>query len=93
MFGRFTIAYEMRPDALVVPAAALLDEDEQTTVYVVNNGQVEKRVVETGIRDGDMIEILGGLGDNESVVVVGQTGLREGSKVFASNTVRNSSSG
>ena len=93
MFGRFTIAYEMHPDALVVPAAALLDEDEQTTVYVVNNGQVTKRVVETGIRDGDMIEILGGLGDNESVVVVGQTGLREGSKVLASNTVRNSSSG
>ena len=93
MFGRFTIAYEMHQDALVVPAAALLDEDEQTIVYVVNNGQVTKRVVETGIREGDMIEILGGLGDNENIVVVGHTGLREGSKVLASNTVRNSSSG
>ena len=93
MFGRFTIAYEKHQDALVVPAAALLDEDEQTTVYVVNDGQVMKRVVETGIRDGDMVEILGGLGDYESVVVVGHAGLREGSKVLASNTVQNSSSG
>jgi membrane fusion protein (multidrug efflux system) len=93
MFGRFTIAYEMHPDALVVPAAALLDEDEQTTVYVVNNGQVTKRVVETGIREGDIIEILGGLGDNDNIVVVGHTGLREGSKVLASNTDRNAASG
>ena len=93
MFGRFMIAYEMHAAALVVPAAALLDEDEQTAVYVVNNGQVTKRVVETGIRDGDMVEILGGLGDNDNIVVVGHTGLREGSKVLASNTVRNSASG
>ncbi len=74
-------------------AAALLDEDEQTSVYVVNNGQVTKRVVETGIREGDMIEILGGLSDNDNIVVVGHTGLREGSKVLASHTVRNSVSG
>jgi multidrug efflux pump subunit AcrA (membrane-fusion protein) len=60
---------------------------------VVNNGQVTKRVVETGIREGDMIEILDGLGNNENIVVVGHTGLREGSKVLANNTVRNSSSG
>ena len=93
MFGRFTIAYEMHPDALVVPAAALLDEDDQTAVYVVNNGQVTKRVVETGIREGHIIEILDGLGDNDNIVVVGHTGLREGSKVLASNTDRNSSSG
>ncbi|MGB5449175.1 MAG: efflux RND transporter periplasmic adaptor subunit [Woeseiaceae bacterium] len=93
MFGRFTIAYEMHPDALVVPAAALLDEDEQTTVYVVNNGQVTKRVVETGIREGHIVEILGGLGDNDNIVVVGHTGLREGSKVLASNTDRNAASG
>ena len=93
MFGRFTIAYELHQDALVVLAAALLDEDEQTVVYVVDNGQVTKRVVKTGIREGDMIEILGGLGDNDNIVVVGHTGLREGSKVLASNTVRNSVSG
>jgi multidrug efflux pump subunit AcrA (membrane-fusion protein) len=62
-------------------------------VYVVDNGHVMKRVVETGIRDGDMVEILGGLDDYENIVVVGHTGLREGSKVLASNTVRNSSSG
>ncbi|MGB5448374.1 MAG: hypothetical protein WBM80_05580, partial [Woeseiaceae bacterium] len=62
-------------------------------VYVVNNGQVTRRVVETGIREGDIIEILGGLGDNDNIVVVGHTGLREGSKVLASNADRNAASG
>ncbi len=93
MFGRFMITYEIHADALVVPAAALLDEEEQATVYVVDNGQVMKRGVEIGIRDGDVVEVLGGLDDYETIVVVGHAGLREGSKVLASNTVRNNSSG
>lgn len=93
MFGRFMIAYEIHEDALIIPAAALFDEDEQTSVYVVNDGEVAKRVVETGIRAGDMIEILGGLNENEEIVVIGHSGLRDGSKVLASNTNTNSVSG
>jgi multidrug efflux pump subunit AcrA (membrane-fusion protein) len=41
--------------------------------------------VETGIRSGDQIEILSGLADDEEIVVVGHSGLRDGSKVLASN--------
>lgn len=93
MFGRFRIAYEMHQNALVIPAAALFDEDEQTSVYVVNDGEVARRVVETGIRAGDMIEIVGGLGEYEEIVVIGHSGLRDGSKVLASNTNTNSISG
>ncbi len=93
MFGRFTVAYDMHPDALVVPVAALLDEDEETAVYVVDDGQVMKRIVKTGIRNGQIVEILGGLGDNDNIVVVGHTGLRDGSKVLASSRASNSASG
>lgn len=93
MFGSFMIEYELHEDALVIPAAALFDEDEQTSVYVVNGGEVTKRAVETGIRAGDMIEILAGLSENEEIVVIGHSGLRDGSKVFASNTNTNSFSG
>ncbi len=85
MFGRFTIAYEKHEDALLVPAAAIVAEDEDMTVYVVANGEVTRRVVETGIRSGDQVEVLRGLTENEEIVVVGHTGLRDGSKVLASN--------
>jgi membrane fusion protein (multidrug efflux system) len=85
MFGRFTIAYEQHKDALVIPAAALLDEDDESTVYVVTDGEVARRTVETGIEAGGNIEILGGLTEDEVIVVVGHSGLRSGSRVLASN--------
>ena len=85
MFARFTVAYEKHSDALVIPKQALVAEDDQTAVYVVENGEVTRRIVETGIESGDIVEILGGLSDDEQIVVVGQSGLRDGSKVLASN--------
>jgi membrane fusion protein (multidrug efflux system) len=85
MFGRFTIAYEKHANALTIPAHALLDEDDQTTVYVVNNNEVVRRVVETGIESGGRVEILSGLEDEDQIVVVGHSSLRDGSKVLASN--------
>ncbi len=85
MFGRFTISYEKHANALVIPLHALLDEDEQTTVYVVSNGEVVRRVVETGIESGGRVQILSGLQDDDLVVVVGHSSLRDGSKVLASN--------
>jgi len=93
MLGRFTIAYEMHANALTIPTAALLDDDEQASVYVVSSGEVMRRVVETGIEADGKIEILGGLSENEQVVVVGQNGLRDGSRVLASSTLPDSFSG
>ena len=93
MFGQFTIAYEKHSNVLVVPSAALLDEDEQSTVYVVSDGQVSRRVVEKGIEANGEIEILGGLTENEQVVVIGHSGLRDGSRVLASSALADSFSG
>ena len=93
MFGRFTVAYEQHADALLIPAAALLDEDDQPTVYVVRDGVVNRRAVETGIEKDGSIEILGGLTENDQVVVAGHGGLRTGSRVFASSALPDRSSG
>jgi len=84
MFGRFDIAYEQHVDALIIPAAALVKEDNETVVYVVEDGAAVRRVIQTGIRSGDNIEVLGGLEEYEQIVVTGQGSLRDGSRVFAS---------
>ena len=55
------------------------------TVYVVADGQVTRRIIETGISSDGQVEILGGLEENDQIVVVGHSGLRDGSKVLASN--------
>ena len=93
MFGRFRIAYEKHANALVLPTSALIDEDDESAVYVVNNGSVVRRLVETGIRSGNKIEILDGLTEADVVVVVGHSNLRDGSKVLASKDTVNSFTG
>jgi membrane fusion protein (multidrug efflux system) len=93
MFGRFSIAYEEHAGALVLPTAALIDEDDESAVYVVKDGEVMRRVVETGITSGDKVEILDGLSETDIVVVVGHSNLRDGSKVLASKNTVNSFTG
>lgn len=84
MFGRFDIAYERHTDALIIPTAALVQEDNQTVVYVVKDGAAVRRAIQTGIQSGENIEVLSGLKEHEQIVVTGQGSLRDGSRVFAS---------
>jgi membrane fusion protein (multidrug efflux system) len=93
MFGRFTIAYEKHADALVLPIEALIDEDDESAVYVVNDGEVLRRVVETGIEAGGKVEILAGLNEQDIVVVIGHSGLRDGSRVLASDALQENLAG
>jgi membrane fusion protein (multidrug efflux system) len=93
MFGRFTIAYEKHADALVLPTRALIDEDDESAVYVVNDGEVLRRVVETGVEAGGKVEILAGLSEQDVVVVIGHSGLRDGSRVLASNALQDNLTG
>jgi membrane fusion protein (multidrug efflux system) len=83
MFGRFSIAYEKHTDALLVPKTAVVYEDSENVVYVVQDGTAVRRPVSLGIESLDMIEVLGGLSSDEQVIITGQTGLRDGSKVLA----------
>ena len=85
MFARFTIAYEKHEGALLVPETALIVEDDEVAVYVVSGGEVVRRIIETGVASGNRVQVLSGLEDDEEIVVVGHSGLRDGSKVLASN--------
>ncbi len=93
MFARFTIAYEKHEDVVIIPADAVIVEDSEVSVYVVSNGAVDKRLIETGVQSEGNVEVLRGLDAGENVVVVGQSSLREGSKVLASSKVVDSFTG
>lgn len=83
MFAHFSIAYERHENALTIPTAAIVEEDAESVVYVVKKHAVERRVVETGIVFRDVTEVLNGLNANESVVIVGQSSLADGTRVLA----------
>ncbi len=71
------IAGDAAKETPAVPVSALVEEDGGLTVYVQRTGELfEKRLVRTGIRDGDWIEIVDGVGEGERVVFVGAYAVR-----------------
>ena len=93
MFGRFNVAYEKHSGALLIPAAAVIEEDNETVVYVVNDGSANRRAIEVGIESDGLVEVLGGLEADEKIVIMGQGGLRDGARVLASNALPTSFTG
>jgi hypothetical protein len=60
------------PPALVVPADAIVDTGLHKTVFVDRgNGYFEPRLVETGWRIGDDVQVTKGLVDGERIVISG----------------------
>ncbi len=84
MFARFTIAWERHDNAMLIPSDAIVREDQQSIVYVVADGAVVRRIIETGIESDGRVEVLNGLDDDEQIVFVGHGALRDGSRVLAS---------
>ena len=87
MFGRVNIVYDMHAQALQVPRSAIIDEAGETSVFIVEDAKAVRRTITTGYSNNGHIEVLDGLTGSEKIVVVGQAGLREGSKVSIINTV------
>jgi len=87
MFGRVNIVYDMHAQALQVPRSAIIDEAAGSFVFVVEDDKASRRPITTGYANDGRIEILDGLTGSEKLVVVGQAGLKEGSKVSIINLV------
>ena len=72
MFATVEIPLPVREEAIVVPAAAVQVVGDLQVVFVQKGEtQFEKRVIETGERSGDWIEIRSGLRPGERVVTMG----------------------
>lgn len=82
MYARVTINHG-REMHVVVPDRAVqkLIGSGDRYVYVVKDGKAEYRKVELGQRIGTEYEIISGVNRDETVVVAGQTRLKNGSKV------------
>lgn len=78
MFGRIRIDYDQRADALVVPRAALLDDESDPAVFVVRDKKAARVPVKLGYLDGEWAEVRAGVKEGEPVVTAGKAALREG---------------
>lgn len=68
-------------EILAVPATAISLFGQMERVFVVENGRAALRLVRTGARRGEHVEVLGGLDAGEQVVTSTPNGLRDGQPV------------
>lgn len=83
-FAEVTLVLRNRPNALVIPPSALIASNGTQSVFIADQDRARLVPIRTGISDGRWIEIVEGLSGSEAVVVVGKSGLAEGTPLRVS---------
>jgi len=85
MFGRISIVYDQHVNVLQIPRSAIIEEDGETAVFVVEDDKAIRKFVQTAYSDRGMIEITSGLSDSDRVITTGQNGLKDDALVTIIN--------
>jgi len=80
-FARIKIITDTRQGILTIPRRGLVSDAGDLYVFVTESDSVRKMPVQVGYQDEDHAEVLHGIDEGDSVVVVGVGGLRTGTKI------------
>ena len=69
MFARISIVNDVHAAAVLAPRDAIIEEDEESSVFVVRDSTAYRQTVETGYINSLHIEVLSGLAEGERVLV------------------------
>ena len=82
MFAQSYVDVLQRKNALYVPKEALQEINGTSKLYVINsNNKIEIRVVKTGLRNDNFVEILDGISDGDKIAVTNMARLKNGTSV------------
>ena len=81
MFAEVYFTKEKSDSSIVLPRSAVMSKDDEYYVFTVENGTAKRAVVNVGIDNGDEIEIKSGINIGDTVVVKGQSYLKDGDPV------------
>ena len=81
MFVKTEIIVAREDSALVIPKDVILSKQRGKTVFVVNKGAAEERLIEIGLENPRQVQVIRGLEANERLVIKGFETLRHQSKV------------
>jgi membrane fusion protein (multidrug efflux system) len=80
-FARVRLRTGSFENTVVLPRRAMLSEDGESYVFVARGDTVARVGVKVGAVSGDTAQILAGLAQGDSVVTVGQGGLKQGARI------------
>ena len=83
MYVMVKIGVEKHPNALLVPAAALVREKAAGFLFTLADGKATRVPVKYGFNDGTNVEILEGIQENARVIIPGKATLVSGQAVKA----------
>ena len=90
LFGRVNVHYDLRQSVPVVPREAVLTEDEESHVFVINaEGNAQRRAVVLGYEQKGQIEVIQGVSAGEQVITAGKGSLSDGARVEVVDAGRN----
>jgi membrane fusion protein (multidrug efflux system) len=81
MFATVKLDIDYKPDALLIPADALVVEKARTSVFTFVDGKAKKVSVKVGFEDGKSVEMLDGITGGETVILTGKLALNDGQSV------------
>ena len=81
MFGEVRFVKDESNKTIVLPIDSVITKGGEKYVFVMKDNKAVKTSVQTGIENGNEIEITSGLTENMDVVVKGQTYLEDGDNI------------
>ena len=69
MTASVTVLLEQKSDVLAIPAKAVKRQQGKNVVYLSRNGQPQMREITVGWKDGQWIEVLGGLEEGQTILL------------------------
>jgi membrane fusion protein (multidrug efflux system) len=85
MFARVRLLTSEIRDSLMIPEESLFPVGDDKYVYKVVDGRAQRQKIEIGQRREGKVEVLGGLGAQDTVVTAGVVKLRDGAPVRLAN--------
>jgi hypothetical protein len=87
MYARVGITTGLKKDALVVPVNAVVDLGGRRGVFVPQNESAVFRAIQVGTEQSEVVEVLAGIAEGDTVITTGAAALRDGDRVlFAGRT-------
>jgi len=80
-FAEVELVLDVKSNVLIVPASALIVEENINYLYINDNGVAKKVEVQLGYSSIDKVEIKSGIKEGDEVVTSGQETLVEGNKI------------
>lgn len=81
MYGSVKLSNNKSITAMSIPRRALVGSSKNPQVYVVRNGKAVLTSFNAGTSDGEYIEVVSGLSENDQIVVKGQVNLQNNAPV------------